>query len=100
MLALQGSNRQNEELLQILHKRRSIHLTPTKLRGVFVLRFAICSRMTEKEDVHYAWQEICAALQILREQCGTLEHEEMKFSTPQGLVKRMPLQGEANRTAA
>ncbi|XP_077534592.1 aromatic-L-amino-acid decarboxylase [Haemaphysalis longicornis] len=95
-----GSNRQNEELLQILHKRRSIHLTPTKLRGVFVLRFAICSRMTEKEDVHYAWQEICAALQILREQCGTLEHEEMKFSTPQGLVKRMPLQGEANRTAA
>lgn len=70
MLASQGSNADNEDLLQTLHKRRTIHLTPTKLRGLFVLRFAVCSRMTESEDVHYAWQEICAALQTLEQEQG------------------------------
>lgn len=70
ILASQGSNADNEDLLQILHKRRAIYLTPTKLRGVFVLRFAICSRLTENEDVHYAWHEICAALETLKEQRG------------------------------
>lgn len=66
----QGSNADNEDLLQILHKRRTIYLTPTKLRGVFVLRFAICSRLTKYEDVRYAWHEICAALQTLEQQQG------------------------------
>ncbi|KAL1475365.1 hypothetical protein MTO96_037340 [Rhipicephalus appendiculatus] len=95
---MNGSNADNEDLLQILHKRRTIYLTPTKLRGVFVLRFAICSRLTENEDVHYAWHEICAALETLREQRGgMLKHEDAVFSTPQGYVKRMPLQGEANQ---
>ncbi|KAH7977422.1 hypothetical protein HPB49_001480 [Dermacentor silvarum] len=65
-----GSNADNEDLLQILHKRRTIYLTPTKLRGVFVLRFAICSRLTKYEDVRYAWHEICAALQTLEQQQG------------------------------
>ncbi|XP_050052280.2 aromatic-L-amino-acid decarboxylase-like isoform X1 [Dermacentor andersoni] len=93
-----GSNADNEDLLHILHKRRTIYLTPTKLRGVFVLRFAICSRLTENEDVHYAWHEVCAALQTLeQQQRGMSKHEEVKFSTPYGYVKRMPLQGEADQ---
>uniref|UniRef100_A0A131XYW8 Aromatic-L-amino-acid decarboxylase n=1 Tax=Ixodes ricinus TaxID=34613 RepID=A0A131XYW8_IXORI len=98
-----GSNADNEDLLQILNERRKVHLTPTKLRGVFVLRFAVCSRLTEKRDVLYAWDEVCAALDVLKSNRGGNLRADTKavFSVPKELVQRKPLQGEvsAGRTS-
>ncbi|CAN7991270.1 unnamed protein product [Ixodes pacificus] len=93
-----GSNADNEDLLQILNERRKVHLTPTKLRGVFVLRFAVCSRLTEKKDVLYAWDEVCAALDVLKTNRGGNLRADTKavFCVPKELVQRKPLQGEAS----
>ncbi|XP_064457956.1 aromatic-L-amino-acid decarboxylase-like isoform X1 [Ornithodoros turicata] len=97
-----GSNRENEALLQILQERRNIYLTPTKLRGTFVLRFAICSRMTNSSDVFNAWNEICDAFEILKSTKPAIfrknhyKREESVDTGPHGLVKRMPLQGETS----
>lgn len=98
-----GTNRENERLLQILQERRNIYLTPTKLRGVFVLRLAICSRMTNSSDVLYAWNEICTACEVLKSSAvmglhrNSYKREESMDTGLHGLVKRMPLQGEASR---
>lgn len=52
------ANKLNERLLKEINGRGKIHMVPTMLNGVYVLRFAICSRFTNKEDVKFAWKEI------------------------------------------
>lgn len=51
-------NSDNELLLKEINARGRIHMVPTMLQGQYVLRFAICSRFTNLEDVRYAWKEI------------------------------------------
>ncbi|KAG8190589.1 hypothetical protein JTE90_014065 [Oedothorax gibbosus] len=53
-----GSNEINEEILKRVNARRKIHITPTKVRGQFIIRFALCSNFTTSADVEYAWKEI------------------------------------------
>lgn len=55
----------NETLLKKLNESGRIHLVPSKLRGQFVLRVAICSRYTESRDVTFAWQEISSQADLL-----------------------------------
>ncbi len=33
-------------------------MTPCKVRDKFILRFAVCSRFTESEDIRFAYDEI------------------------------------------
>ena len=58
LVFMQGENEVNETLLKRINESGRIHLVPSKLRGQFVLRVAICSRYTESRDVTFAWQEI------------------------------------------
>lgn len=52
------SNEDNEKLLKSINDRGKIHIVPSKLKGTYILRFAICSRFTTLEDVKYGWKEI------------------------------------------
>ena len=67
-----GENETNEALLKRLNDNGRIYLVPAKLRNQFVLRFVICSRYTESEDVIYAWQEICSQADQLKSEDSAL----------------------------
>lgn len=51
-------NSVNEQLIHLIDSRKKIHLTPTTVNSVYLLRFAVCARTTELHDIEYAWQEI------------------------------------------
>ena len=55
---LKGDNELNEALLKRINEAGRIHMVPAKIRGQFILRFAVCSRYTESRDVLFAWQEL------------------------------------------
>ncbi|KAF2886733.1 hypothetical protein ILUMI_19440 [Ignelater luminosus] len=55
---LQGSDDKTERLLEKLTERKNIYVIPCYFRGKFVIRFVICSRLTEEKDIDYAWKEI------------------------------------------
>ena len=48
----------SEELLKRINEAGRVHMIPAKLRQIFVIRMAICSRFTETSDVDNSWNEI------------------------------------------
>ena len=60
-----GSNNLNEKLINLLNKRKNIHLTPTVIHGRYIIRFAVCSRFTELHDIEFAYEEILTAIEII-----------------------------------
>lgn len=48
----------NEALLKRINGNGKIHLVPSKIRDVYFLRMAVCSRYTESEDIKFSWQEV------------------------------------------
>lgn len=52
------SNAINEQLVHLIDSRKRIHLTPTTVNGIYLLRFAVCARTTESTDIEFAWNEI------------------------------------------
>jgi len=58
---LKGNNEQNEVLLKRINGRGNIHMVPAKIKDVYFLRMAICSRFTQSEDMEYSWKEVSAA---------------------------------------
>lgn len=43
------------------------------LHGQLILRFAVCSRLTEEKDVHLAWREIQSATEEVLEKSDLLD---------------------------
>nr|QJW82780.1 DOPA decarboxylase [Lucilia cuprina] len=58
---LKGSNELNETLLKRINGRGNIHMVPAKIRDVYFLRMAVCSRFTITVDMEYSWKEVSAA---------------------------------------
>ncbi|KAJ8939238.1 hypothetical protein NQ318_015196 [Aromia moschata] len=54
---LKGNNQLTQDLLEKVQDRKNIYVIAGKFHGKFVIRFAICSRLTQISDVEYAWQE-------------------------------------------
>ncbi|KAK3736959.1 hypothetical protein RRG08_009438 [Elysia crispata] len=52
---LKGDNSRNERLNYLIHKDGRIHMTPSKVKDMYFLRFAICSTRTGAADVAFAW---------------------------------------------
>ena len=50
-----GDNSRNERLNYLIHKDGRIHMTPSKVKDMYFLRFAICSTRTVAADVAFAW---------------------------------------------
>ena len=55
---LKASNLVNEKLNKKINESGKIHLTPAKVGDIYILRFAVCSRLTEEEDISLAWREV------------------------------------------
>ena len=55
---LKGSNAINEKLNSKIDEAGRIHITPSKIRETYILRFAVCSRFTIELDVEFAWEEV------------------------------------------
>lgn len=55
---LKGDN----ELTEVLHVKltasRKIYMIVATINNKLMIRFVICSRLTEEHDIHYAWNEI------------------------------------------
>lgn len=41
---LKGDNEMNEKLNKRINDDRKIHITPSKIKDTYILRFAVCSR--------------------------------------------------------
>ncbi|KAM7249262.1 hypothetical protein ACFE04_019449 [Oxalis oulophora] len=55
---LKGSNEINERLHKAINASGKIHLVPSKIRDLYFLRFAVCSRFTKSPDIRFSWDEI------------------------------------------
>ncbi|XP_074031048.1 aromatic-L-amino-acid decarboxylase isoform X2 [Leptinotarsa decemlineata] len=55
---LKGDDRLTETLLAKVDQRKNIFVIAGHFNKKFVIRFAICSRLTEKCDVDYSWKEL------------------------------------------
>ncbi|GFO20015.1 Aromatic-l-amino-acid decarboxylase [Plakobranchus ocellatus] len=55
---IKGENARNERLYKMINDDRRIHLTPSKVKDIYFLRFAICASSTQMADVTYAWSVI------------------------------------------
>lgn len=55
---LKGSNELNEQLLKRINGRGNVHLVPSKIKDMYFLRMAVCSRFTEASDIDYSFKEI------------------------------------------
>ncbi|XP_034237668.1 aromatic-L-amino-acid decarboxylase-like [Thrips palmi] len=53
-----GPCARTQEVLRRVTARRSLYMCPAVVRGRAVLRFVVCSRLTEAEDVRRSWEEI------------------------------------------
>lgn len=54
----QGSNELNKELLRRINEDGRIHTVPSESKGVYYLRFAVCSARTEATDIQFSWNVI------------------------------------------
>ncbi|XP_025017718.1 aromatic-L-amino-acid decarboxylase [Tetranychus urticae] len=65
---LKGSDELNEKYSKAINDRKQIHITPSRINGRYTLRFAVCARTTEQDDIKFAWNEFqTVASQILKE---------------------------------
>ncbi|XP_022255852.1 aromatic-L-amino-acid decarboxylase-like isoform X2 [Limulus polyphemus] len=58
---LKGSDTQNEEMLRVIRERGNIALKSSRIRSLYIIRFVVCGKDTESEDILFAWREICLA---------------------------------------
>lgn len=55
---IKGKDERTKQLIDKLTARKNIYVIPATYRGELIIRFVICSRLTEKHDVEFAWNEI------------------------------------------
>lgn len=53
-----GDDILTQKLLDQINDRKNIFVIAGHFNNKYVIRFAICSRLTEREDVEFAWREI------------------------------------------
>ncbi|KAG9510426.1 Aromatic-L-amino-acid decarboxylase [Fragariocoptes setiger] len=55
---LKADNETNELLVKKINNNKNIHLCPSKVKGLYIIRFAVCARSTNKKDIDHSWKEI------------------------------------------
>lgn len=55
---LKGNDEITQTLLDKITQSRKLYMIPCHFRGKLVIRFAVCSRVSEIRDIDYAWNEI------------------------------------------
>lgn len=71
----QTSDTHNELLVKKINSAKNIHLVASTVKDKYIIRFAVCSKLTNQEDIEYSWKEIQRqAHQLL------IESNENKFN--------------------
>lgn len=60
---IKGSNELNERLVNTINQRKRMHILSTIVAGQYIIRFAVCSRLTELHDIEIAYRELLDALE-------------------------------------
>lgn len=55
---LKGGDHINKKLLKNLTNKKKVFMVAGSYRERYVIRFVVCSRLTNKEDIEYSWNEI------------------------------------------
>lgn len=63
-----SSNEFNEKLLAAINEDRRIHLVGAKVKETFILRLAICSLLTESNDIKFAYDVIVEIAEKLQKE--------------------------------
>uniref|UniRef100_A0A2H8TM60 Aromatic-L-amino-acid decarboxylase n=1 Tax=Melanaphis sacchari TaxID=742174 RepID=A0A2H8TM60_9HEMI len=66
---LKGDNVWTKNLYERLMVSGQIYLVTATVGSKLVIRFVVCSRLTEEIDVHFAWNEICAQTDRVGSEC-------------------------------
>lgn len=53
-----GEDKISKSILDKVTARKNIYIIPATHHGKLIIRFVICSRMTELHDIEFAWKEI------------------------------------------
>lgn len=64
---LQGPCARTQDLLRRITARRTLYMCPALFHGQAVIRFVVCSRLTELEDVQRSWAEIVSQAEAVLE---------------------------------
>ncbi|CAH1960114.1 unnamed protein product [Acanthoscelides obtectus] len=65
---LKGEDQLTQKLLDRIAERKKLFIMPYYIQSKLVIRFVICSRLTEREDIDYAWNEIISLTPVTRKQ--------------------------------
>jgi aromatic-L-amino-acid decarboxylase len=58
MIFFKGKNKLTEKFLLALNDSGQIHVVPSMVNDIFVIRFAICAKDASEYDIHIAFQII------------------------------------------
>ncbi|XP_076643376.1 aromatic-L-amino-acid decarboxylase [Halictus rubicundus] len=79
---LKGDDKLTKELLSRLTAEKKIYVIPATFREKLIVRFVVCSRWSQEDDIMFAWNEITKhATDILRSQIQPLQEESLMSFT-------------------
>lgn len=65
----QGDDSLTKKLLDRIHARKRIYVILSTYHDKYVIRFVVCSRLCQEDDIAFAWKEISSqATEIFREE--------------------------------
>ncbi|CAB0044713.1 unnamed protein product [Trichogramma brassicae] len=72
---IKGKNELTRRLLDKIMLRRNVYVVPSVYRKLLIIRFVVCSQLTQAEDVAYAWREMSEQAQLVLDECATDERQ-------------------------
>lgn len=74
---LRLGNEKTQELYDKILARKQIFMVPCTIKGLYLIRFVVCARTSEKKDMDFAWREITSvADQII--DCQAINMEKIQ----------------------
>lgn len=67
---LKGGDNITKKLLEGLTAKKQVYMVAGSYRGRYMIRFAICSRVTKREDIEFSWN-------VIQEEANTLLSHEI-----------------------
>ncbi|XP_050540688.1 aromatic-L-amino-acid decarboxylase-like isoform X2 [Daktulosphaira vitifoliae] len=78
---LKGDNIWTKRLYESLMKSGKIYLVTASVRSQLVIRFVVCSRLTEERDVKFAWNEVSSLADTITSTEEYKESDNIKYLT-------------------
>lgn len=74
---LKSGDVMTKKLLENLTKKKEVFMVAGSYRNRYIIRFVVCSRLTNKEDIEFSWNKIKEAADLI---CTTEIHTKSKLS--------------------